>query len=94
MGVQRLRNVPRGFNLHWGGGAIVEEASAQTQHHEPCIQLLEFEDGSRSLRFCYYNHDGRFQRSPLIVSEDAIEALREAVKANPSIRDLIQRLAN
>ncbi len=92
MDSQRLRNTPRNFKLHWGGGVVAEEASAQTQHHEPCIQLLESDDGSRSLRFCYYNHDGRVQRSPLIVSENAIESLRDSVKANPGIRDLIQKL--
>ena len=87
-----MRKVPRSFKLHWGNGVVAEEASAQTPYHEPCIQLLEFDDGSRSLRFCWYNHDGRFQRSPLIVSEDAIEALRESVKANPDVRELIEKL--
>jgi len=28
------------------------------------------------LRFCYYDRKGRFQRNPLIVSEDLIPALR------------------
>ena len=88
-----MRKLPRDFKLHWGKGVIAEEASAQTPFHEPCIQLLQFEDGSRSLRFCTYNHQGRFQRVPLIVSEEAIEALRESVQANPGIRELIEKLA-
>src|SRR5439155_1627025 len=56
-----LRKVPRPFDLHWGKGVIAEEASVVTPFHEPAIQLLAFEDGSRSLRFCAY-HKGSFAR--------------------------------
>ena len=94
MVVERSRPVPRSFKLHWGSGSVAEEASIQTQHHEPCVQLLEFEDGTRSLRFCYYSLAGRFQRSPLIMSEDVIDLLRPEVMANPAIRDLIRRLVD
>ncbi len=94
MSVEDGRPLPRSFKLHWGGGLITEEASTPTQHHEPTIQLLEFEDGTRSLRFCHYNLHGRFQRSPLIVDEEAISHLRDAVQANPGIRELIRKLAD
>ena len=94
MRADQSRAVPRSFKLHWGSGFVAEEASIQTEHHEPCIQLLDFDDGTRSLRFCYYNLTGRFQRSPLIMGEDVIDLLRAEVMANPVIRDLIRRLVD
>lgn len=87
----REKNIPRPFSLHWGKGIISEEASCITPYHQPTIQLLEFEDGSSALRFCYYA-DGRFQRSPLIIGEEHLEMLREEIKASPKIEDLLRRL--
>jgi hypothetical protein len=90
------RSVPRPFTLHWGSGQVVEEASAALEHHEPAFQLLEFTDGDAagglSLRFCYYSLDGRFQRSPLLLDEAGIEAMREAVARTPRLRALLRRL--
>ena len=87
-----LRRIPRDFNLHWGRGQIVEEASVEGQYHQPSIQLLEFEDGSLSVRFCYYNQHGRFQRGPLIMEEEDIGRLRDAVSANQRLRALLREL--
>ena len=86
------RHIPRDFNLHWGKGQIVEEASAQGEYHQPSIQLLEFQDGSLSIRFCYYNQHGRFQRSPLIMGEEDIGLLRDAVSENHRLRALLREL--
>ena len=88
-----LRKVPRPFDLHWGKGVIAEEASVLTPFHEPTIQLLAFEDGSRSLRFCAY-HDSSFARMPLIISEEHIGALAKEVKKSPQIRKLLKRLVD
>ena len=77
---------PREFNFHWGGGQIVEEASYRGQHTEPAIQLLEYggESGAYGIRFCYFNLDGRFQRSPMMIDgEDSFEGLRTALKETP-----------
>jgi hypothetical protein len=90
----RKPKLPRPFSLHWGQGNIVEEAVAEGPYHNPSIQLLEFEDGSLSLRFCYYSHDGRFQRSPLIVGADTIAGLRQAVAGNPRLRDALKQLVD
>ena len=79
------RTIPRPFSLHWGGGQIVEEAQAASPYHQAAIQLLRFDDGSQSLRFCYYDRKGRFQRSPLIVSEDLIPALRVTARQSPPL---------
>lgn len=84
------RRVPRPFAVHWGKGQIVEEASYDGEHHRPCIQLLEFEDGSFSIRLCYYNHEGRFQRSPLMVGEDGFAGLREALTETPRLTSLLR----
>ncbi len=87
------RRLPRPFSLHWGDGYIVEEATYAGEHHEPTVQLLEFEDGAVSIRFCYYDHAGRFQRSPLMVSADEVAGLRDALKNTPRLKALLGDLA-
>ena len=86
------RRIPRDFNLHWGKGQIVEEASVEGQHPQPSIQLLEFEDDSLSVRFCYYNQHGRFQRGPLIIGEEEIGLLRDSVFENERLHALLREL--
>ncbi|MCH8849876.1 MAG: hypothetical protein IIC89_03515 [Chloroflexi bacterium] len=90
------RALPRPFKYHWGSGSIVEEASYEGLHHESAIQLLTYEDGEAaggwSVRFCFYNLEGRFQRSPLLVGEDELDGLRAALKQAPKLRGLLKRL--
>ena len=86
------RTLPRPFSLHWGGGSIVEEATYAGEHHEPALQLLEFEDGSVSVRFCYYDHAGRFQRSPLVVGKDEVNGLKRALVGSPRLRTLLKEM--
>ena len=90
------RSLPRPFSYHWGSGRVVEEASYSGRHHEPAIQLLEYEEGEAaggwSIRFCFYNLDGRFQRSPLLVDEDGLDGLRTALARTPRLRALLKRL--
>jgi hypothetical protein len=93
--VRRGRAVPREFNFHWGSGQIVEEAAYIGQYAEPAIQLLEYagHPGSYGIRFCYYNHDGRFQRSPMMIDgEDSLEGLSSALKDTPKLRELLRKL--
>jgi hypothetical protein len=90
---RRGREVPRPFEFHWGGGQIVEEASYVGEHTEPAIQLLEYEGhpGSYGIRFCYYNHAGRFQRSPMMIDgEETFEGLRAALKETPKLRAMLK----
>ena len=89
--------MPRPFSFHWGSGQIVEEASYTGRYTEPAIQLLEYEGhpGSYGIRFCYYSHEGRFQRSPMMIdSEDSLEGLRAALKETPRLRALLQKLVS
>ena len=86
------RQVPRNFNLHWGNGQIVEEASVESQYHQPSIQLLEFEDGSLSIRFCYYNQHGQFQRGPLIMGKGDVERMRNVISENDRLLQLLRKL--
>ena len=91
------REVPREFNFHWGSGQIIEEAAYAGQYAEPAIQLLEYRDhpGAYGIRFCYYNHEGRFQRSPMMIDgEDALEGLRAALKQTPRLRKLLRKLVS
>jgi hypothetical protein len=81
----------RRFQLHWGGGMITEEARSKTQYHEPSIQLLSFDSGDRSIRFCYY-HDGFYQGGPLILSETNLAGLRREIRKNKTIHEFLKKL--
>lgn len=82
--------------MHWGSGEIVEEASCESEYHEPCIQLMEYTAGdaagSFSIRFCTYNHRGGFQRSPLMIGADDIEGLRASLAQTPRLKAILKRL--
>ena len=84
------------FSLHWGSGIIEEEIQITTQHHKPTIQLLKFLEGDAAgaleIRFCHYDHRGRFQRSPLIINVDDLEALRSELDQAPQLKSLLSTL--
>jgi len=86
----------RSFSLHWGKGIIEEEVRIAATYHHPTIQLLKFTEGvaagAREIRFCYYDHRGRFQRSPLIIDEGDIPALRKELNATPRLKRLLAKL--
>jgi hypothetical protein len=88
------RKLPRPFTMPWGGGSVVAEAGADTQYNELVVQLLEYDDPAlgRSLRFCQYWPDGRFQRQPMLLNERDIPALRDALHANPEVLSLLRAL--
>ena len=90
------RALPRPFSYSWGSGQIVEEAAYTGQHHEPAIQLLQYDEGEAaggwSIRFCFYNPRGLFQRSPLVIGDDELNGLRAALKRTPELRKLLTRL--
>ena len=77
-----------------------EHTKREKQHRvplsEPAIQLLEYDEGEAaggwSVRFCFYNRDGRFQRSPLLVDEENLDGLRTALAETPRLRALLRRL--
>ena len=86
------RALPRSFSLHWASGEVIEEASAVGEYHESVIQLLHADEGYCMVRFCYYDLEGRFQRSPLIVSEDDIKGLRKSLQKCPKLQALLNKL--
>jgi len=87
----------RRFTLHWGSGFVAEEAQFATPYHRPTIQLLKFTDGEAAgrytLRFCHYDHRGRFQRSPLIIDAADLRTLKKALRQTPKLRKLLAKLA-
>jgi hypothetical protein len=85
------RTLPRPFDMHWGSGMIVEEVSTETPHHEPTIQLMEFDDGSLTLRFCYYR-GSRFGRGPMMIDSTYLPLLADALRDAPRIRDMLKTL--
>lgn len=84
------------FSLHWGSGVVEEEATIGTPHHRPCIQLLQFTDGEaagqQEIRFCFYDHRGRFQRAPMIIDEAYLEEMRAALERAPKLKALLKRM--
>ncbi|MGH7075599.1 MAG: hypothetical protein ACREFD_15580 [Stellaceae bacterium] len=84
------------FKLHWGSGVIEEEVQVESEYHRPTIQLLKFTEGAAAgtyeIRFCYYDHQGRFQRWPLIISESDLAALRAALDGAPRLKRLLTQL--
>jgi hypothetical protein len=86
----------KSFNLHWGSGVVEEEAMISTDYHQPCIQLLKFTEGEASgeyeIRFCFYDHRGRFQRSPMIIDESSLGEMRAALNKTPKLKRMLKRL--
>lgn len=86
------------FALHWGSGIVEEEVQIAGPYHLPTIQLLKFTEGeaagTREVRFCYYDHAHRFQRSPLIIDESEIPKMREALRTAPKLRAILKRMVD
>ena len=86
----------KSFAFHWGSGVVAEEAQAETPYDRPTIQLLKYTEGEAAagaaIRFCHYSHEGRFRRSPLMLSEDALDDMRRALDDTPELRALLRRL--
>ncbi len=87
---------PKTFALHWGTGIVEEEVQIAAEYHCPTIQLLTFTAGSakgtREIRFCHYDHRGRFQRSPLIIDEADLPKLKKALDGAPLLKNLLKKL--
>jgi hypothetical protein len=96
--VAESRTLPRPFNMHWGSGQITEEAGYDGEWKQSRIQLMEYTEGEAaggwSIRFCYYSHDGRFQRGPLMLDEQDIEGLRLALESTPKLRQILSRMVS
>ena len=90
----KVRPLPRPFSFHWGGGQIVEEATMIGEWNEPTVQLLEYDDGSLTVRFCSYNHRGGFQRGPLMIGDAELQGLKGALKATPRLRALLKKMVD
>jgi len=73
---------------------VVEEVSAHDQYKEAVIQLIEWERGGETLRFCQYWPDGRFQRQPMMIDVVDLPALREALRANDRLYQLVRGLVD
>jgi len=86
-----MRKIPRPFKMPWGKGMVIDEVSISSQYHEPTIQLLEFDNGDKLLRFCSYSH-GRFSRSPLMIDEKDLRRLGKAIVKGKEIRKFVSKL--
>ena len=90
------KETEKSFAFHWGSGIVEEEVQIASEYHRPTIQLLKFTDGAakgtREIRFCHYDHHGRFQRSPLIIDEGDLPALKRALDGAPRLKRLLAQL--
>jgi hypothetical protein len=93
-----MKQTQRSFHYSWGSGFVTEEAQVRGQYHSPTIQLLKYTEGEAaggvSIRFCHYSHQGRFQRSPLLMSPEEIGQMRASLADAPELRDLLKRLVD
>ena len=86
------------FSLHWGSGIVEEEVQVWTKYHRPTIQLLKFLEGEASetyeIRFCHYDHNGRFKRSPLIIDVNDLQKLRKGLDKTPKLKRFLAQLVD
>ena len=86
------------FSLHWGSGTVEEEVQVWTKYHRPTIQLLKFLEGEASgtyeIRFCHYDHNGRFKRSPLIIDVNDLQKLRKELDQAPKLKGYLAQLVD
>jgi len=87
-----MRKIPRPFKMPFGNGMVVKEAFITSQYHEPTVQLLQFDNGDRAIRFCSYNK-GRFSRSPLMIHEKDLRKFGNAIKKEKEISKFISKLS-
>lgn len=90
---KRNTKIPRPFNFKkLGKGEIIEETEVEYKGWAPVIQVLEFENGKKMLRFCYYVRSGELAPRALSIDTDDIDNLREEIKRKPQVRKFLQSL--
>ncbi len=86
----------KSFKLHWGSGIVEEEVQVTNAYTRPTIQLLKFTEGENKgnyqIRFCHYGHSGAFQRSPMMVDEEDVKALRAEIAKSPELHRILAKL--
>ena len=78
--------------MPWGKGMVVEEAYIISKYHEPTIQLLQFNNGDKVIRFCSYNK-GKFSRAPLMVDEKDLRRLCKVTLKKKELWKIISKLS-
>ncbi len=78
--------------MPWGKGMVVEEAYIISKYHEPTIQLLQFNNGDKVIRFCSYNK-GKFSRAPLMVDEKDLRRLGKVTLKKKELWKIISKLS-
>ena len=89
----RNSNVPRPFSFkELGSGEIIEEAVVEYEKWAPAFQVLQFSDGKKMLRVCYYSRTGRLAPRALSIDDEDVDGLREEIKKKPQVRKFLQKL--
>ncbi|MBI4861863.1 MAG: hypothetical protein HY815_16640 [Candidatus Riflebacteria bacterium] len=79
--------------LPWGKARIIEVVNVAWTHHHPSLELLEFPDGRRALRFAAY-FEGDPVRGPLVLDEAALSTVAAVAAGSPAIRSFLARLGS
>ena len=73
---------------------MIEEASIRCtlddHSWEPTIQLLRYDDGGETLRFCVF-HGKQFSRMPLLINPEELSALLKETTKHKQIRIILAR---
>jgi hypothetical protein len=77
-----------------GNTAQIEFARATNLFQSASLVKQQYDEakGRYEVRFCFYDHRGGFQRSPMILDEAEFDAMRKALAATPKLKKIISKL--
>ena len=72
--------------------AIIAETTTIKGHNGDEIEAYFARpvDGNESVRFCFYNVKGAWQRHPLMISTEEGPQIREALASTPRLRAILK----
>lgn len=76
----------------WARAHILEVVTVEAPHQDVALELLEFENGQRSLRFAAYSK-GKLVEGPLVLHDEDLTRVAQAASRSPSIHEFLVRLA-
>jgi hypothetical protein len=76
----------------WARAHILEAITVDAPHQDVALELLEFENGQRSLRFAAYSK-GKLVDGPLVIHDEDLDRIAQAAGRSPSILEFLGRLA-
>lgn len=75
----------------WARAHILDVVSVPAPHQDLALELLEFENGQRSLRFAAYAK-GQLVRGPMVLHDEDVTRLSTAARRSPAILEFLRGL--